>query len=162
MGNTTSQYFSSGGGAHVPAQTDLGSSLDKVLWKRVEETAALARSLIQDGKSLQDCKNILDGFSHLSEVINLRDMNGFTLLQHAIIMDRIDITEYLLQKGADINVPICGRPLHLATKLGKVAIVKLLLEYHADPDVLSCVCYPEKHFDSQMVCVPQMEHMHLA
>lgn len=163
MGNTTSQYFSSGAATHMaPSAFIIEGSLDKVLWKRIEETATIARTAILYQKNVSAVHNILDGFSHITEVINLRDMNGFTLLQHAVVVNDLDIVRYLLQQGAEVNHPVCARPLHLAAKLARIDIVHLLLEFHADPDVLSCVCYPDDHFSSQMVCVPQMDHMHLA
>ena len=162
MGNSQSQsYFNNGAASHNPSFT-VDSSLDPVLWKRIEETATLARQAILGRKNLEDVQNILDGFSHVTEVINLRDMTGFSLLQHAIIVNKCDIVRYLLQKGADVNIPTCARPLHLAAKLGRVKLVNLLLEFHADPDVMSCVCYPNEHYVSELVCVPQMDHMHLA
>ena len=161
MGNSQSQSMGSGSSSHVPSFV-VDSTLDKVLRKRIEETAALARQAILVRRNIDDLQNILDGFSHITEVINLRDMSGFSLLQHAIIVNQIDIVRYLLHQGADVNIPTCARPLHLATKLGRGDIVNLLLEFHADPDVLSCVCYPDSHFASQIVCVPQMDHMHLS
>lgn len=48
-------------------------------------------------------------------------------------------TRFLLDRGADPNVTShrWGTPLHLATRLGKVEVVKILMEAGADPTVLS-------------------------
>ncbi len=81
----------------------------------------------------------------MSEAINLRDSCGYSLLQLAIINNQPNIVKYLITQGGEINIPICGRPLHLAAKLGYVDIVRLLLQYGADPQVIGCVCYPQHH-----------------
>ncbi len=81
----------------------------------------------------------------VADVINLRDVSGYNLLQHAIIANRLAMVEYLVGQGGDLNAPICGRPLHLAAKLGYPVLVSRLLELGADSEVRSCVCYPKPH-----------------
>ena len=76
-------------------------------------------------------------------------------LQTAIIADRADIVEYLIGQGADINSPICGRPLHLAARLGLSEVLKVLLRLGADPNVTSAVCYPNSHHTDHLVYDPR-------
>ena len=70
----------------------------------------------------------------------------------AVIADRPDIVRFLIGQGADLNSPMCGRPLHLAAKLGHHRVLETLLMYGADPDVMACVCYPDPHHgDAKLV-----------
>ncbi|RDW70548.1 ankyrin repeat domain-containing protein [Aspergillus mulundensis] len=50
------------------------------------------------------------------------------------------MTRFLLDKGVDPNVTSndWGTPLHLAVRVGKVNLAKMLLEAGADPTVVSC------------------------
>lgn len=54
----------------------------------------------------------------------------------AIRSDRSDLVKLLLLRGANVNQEGCHgrRPLHEASRLGKGALVTLLLEARAQPD----------------------------
>ena len=137
--------------ANTFKSTDRSVSRQLSLASNVQEVAEKARAIIVDWKPLNCLKLLFAGFPLVSEVMNNRDGSGYTLLQHAIICRRAAVVQWLVTQGAELNSPICGRPLHLAAKLGQSDILKLLLDYNADPFVVSCVCYPEKHEEARMV-----------
>lgn len=127
------------------------SALEDDVVLQIQETTKQACILIREWRPLSELKDLLTGCPRVTEVLNCRDGSGYTLLQHAIIRQRSNIVQWLLTQGAELNSPICGRPLHLAAKLGHAEILKLLLDYNADPFVVSCVCYPNKHVDARTV-----------
>ena len=133
-------------------------SLDEQSIVQIEETAEKARDLITDWHPLCELKEMLLGCPHTAEVVNARDGAGYTLLQHAIICQRPRMVQWLVTQGAELNSPTCGRPIHLAAKLGDAEILKMLLDYNADPCVVSCVCYPEKHVDARTVYSSHGKH----
>lgn len=56
-----------------------------------------------------------------------------TPLMHAVIVESESIVEFLLDKGADMEIPTSGwTPLHKATQLRNLAIMELLLDAGAD------------------------------
>lgn len=55
------------------------------------------------------------------------------LLQEAVIQQDMDTVQKLLQAGIDPNAPIIS-PLACAVERSDQAMVRLLLDYHADPD----------------------------
>ncbi len=66
--------------------------------------------------------------------INYVSRFGFSLLHYAIMYDNIEIFNFLLEKGADINIANTNKttPLHTAVFLRKIEIVKSLIEHGAD------------------------------
>jgi len=73
-----------------------------------------------------------------SSSINTLDPNiGWTVLYKAIVYEQIEIAKYLLEKGADPNVPnkIGETPLHYASEIGKTEFINLLLKYNASPNI---------------------------
>jgi ankyrin repeat protein len=98
-----------------------------------------------------------------------------TALQAAVSKDRLEVTKYLVQSGADVNVPrvehlrhqrwsilfnnkgktACQTPVQLATKVNNLALLRILLENGASamacpvsilPDFEAICCYPENEF----------------
>jgi Ankyrin repeats (3 copies)/Ankyrin repeat len=72
--------------------------------------------------------------------INRKDMRGDTPLYYATVDSRIEICRYLLEKGANVNLGgmelgIENGPLWLAVRFGDTDIVRLLLQYGADPNL---------------------------
>lgn len=61
-------------------------------------------------------------------------------LQVASMHGSLEIARRLLQAGSDVNRVggIYGTVLYAACKLGKVDVVRLLLEHHADPNIQEC------------------------
>ncbi|KAK2146251.1 hypothetical protein LSH36_622g00007 [Paralvinella palmiformis] len=127
------------------------------VWENIQETQQKARRLISENQTLNELKALLHGCSNITEVINIRDMFGYNLLQYAITSNRVAVVRYLVMQGADLNLPICARPLHLAAKLGHADILQVLLECGADPDVMSCVCYPQSHILQRTMFVSDSE-----
>ena len=132
-------------------------SFSSETWDTIQNTVTQAKTIIKEWGPFYDLKCLLKNSPHVSEVINLRDDCGYTLIHHTIISNRPNMLQFLVTHGAELNSPVCARPLHLAAKLGYVEIVKILLEYDADPNVVSCVCYPEKHVASRTVYLPSGE-----
>ena len=67
--------------------------------------------------------------------VNERDEENVTLLHWAAINNHSEITQYLLQRGADCNAvggELMSTPLHWATRQGHVGIVVILLQAGAD------------------------------
>ncbi len=67
--------------------------------------------------------------------LNKRKEGGFSLLEMAAVRRRTDMARFLLDLGARVDDRNAGRtPLHTASSTGADDFVKLLLEYHADPN----------------------------
>jgi len=62
---------------------------------------------------------------------------NFSLLRNAVLKDRLDILQLLIEKGAEINkLDASGiAPLHLACYMGNVEIVEFLLHKGANPNL---------------------------
>lgn len=65
---------------------------------------------------------------------NAKDKHGFVPIYYAVRDNFLDVSQKLLQKGADIIKPYNAdnwSPLHLASKLGYAALVKLMIAEEA-------------------------------
>ena len=132
--------------------------MDDVKWHHVDTIHKHASAIIMEGRPITDLQALLDTESIVYTVMTLRDEIGYTLLQNAIIQNRIDMVDYFIRKGADLNAPICGRPLLLAMRLGRVELVVLLLNSGADPTVSGSVCYPHQHKSSRVKFDERIQH----
>lgn len=85
-------------------------------------------------------KNYIEKGGNVDEV---RD--GNTILAYAAGGGNIELVEFLISKGAEINSPanIDGTPLHYAAREGHAEVVSLLLSKAAKPDV-----FADKHTES--------------
>lgn len=80
-----------------------------------------------------------DDSSALADIITPENMNlccmgGYTILSEAIRQDAPLCIEWLIKKGADVNMR-CGTnkpPIYLACKYGDLALFKMLLAKGAD------------------------------
>ena len=80
--------------------------------------------------------------------VNLQSYSGCTALYVAVMTKNIKIAEHLINKGADLNAQDRinrDTPLHLSVKNNDVRIVKLLLKYKANPDIIDYYCYAPLH-----------------
>lgn len=70
------------------------------------------------------------------EVVFDQDEYGFTPLIEAVIFNKMDIVEWLLEQGVDVNqTGTTGHPaLHWAIENQNLPLIKLLLEKGADPN----------------------------
>ena len=82
-------------------------------------------------------KELRAALNNNPELIEYHDFLGHTVLQKAVLANRIDICEELIELGADINEK--GRrgqfALNVACSKGHVDIAKLLLLRGADPSL---------------------------
>jgi hypothetical protein len=76
--------------------------------------------------------------------VNEMDVYGFTPLIESVIVNKIDIAEYLLQQGAYVNqTDVTGRTaLHWSVENHNLAFVKLLLHYKADANAYTFSSQP--------------------
>ncbi|KAL8559460.1 hypothetical protein ACOMHN_037124 [Nucella lapillus] len=89
---------------------------------------------------------ILDQLPRDEDVLSVVDsVDGFDVLQHAILADRKDVVLHLLLRGCCPNRYHCSPPLHLAAYLGRAGILRLLLSQGADPRARRGMCYPQPH-----------------
>ena len=100
--------------------------------------------------SLEEARNAIAAFGdHQEELVKFLNHrsgeDGFSLLHDAAVHDRLDIAQVVLQHGADVTTMKTesvnsGTPLHHAVCLGRMHIVKLLLNHasqHCDKSTLS-------------------------
>ena len=72
--------------------------------------------------------------------MNAVDSSGQSPLYLAVRMNRIEMVQELIRRGANVTCPTCDLstctetyPLHIACQQGHLAIVRLLLAHGADP-----------------------------
>ncbi|KAM0874617.1 hypothetical protein ACQ4PT_037310 [Festuca glaucescens] len=64
--------------------------------------------------------------------------SGFAALHCAATKGRAEAAQLLLSTGASVDIASCdGTPLHFAAAGGKIGVMKVLLEHHADPNKVS-------------------------
>lgn len=100
-------------------------------------------SVMRDPKTIKDKVN--KGF----DVNTKRNEDGYTLLHYAAELGNVDLTKFLITKGASLNVPMKDgtTPLAIAIGFSKNEIIKLLLEEGVDPNyVLGEKNYNRTHF----------------
>lgn len=70
-------------------------------------------------------------------LVALQDKEGMTPLHWAVFAGSLDMTDYLLVHGADVNVKnnIGETPLHLAVMLNNIKMVELLISKGANPRI---------------------------
>ncbi|XDD46598.1 ankyrin repeat domain-containing protein [Leptospira sp. WS39.C2] len=99
--------------------------------------------------AMRDPKTIKDKVNKGFDVNTKRKEDGYTLLHYAAELGNVDLTKFLIAKGASLNVPMKDGTTPLATAIGfsKNEIIKLLLEEGVDPNyVLGERNYNRTHF----------------
>lgn len=85
----------------------------------------------------QDKRKVGEILEHRPELVNGLDRNGFTALYHVCgPPGPIDMAEFLIEKGADVNAKMANSEtaLIIAVRSLQPEIVRLLLSNGADPD----------------------------
>eukprot|EP00758_Cryptobia_borreli_P018334 Tbor_TRINITY_DN6737_c0_g1::TRINITY_DN6737_c0_g1_i1::g.15365::m.15365 len=93
----------------------------------------------------------------LKTLIDVKDAEGYTPLQRALLANRIDIVQLLLEQGADVNIPIektKDTPLHIVANQMTLTEARLLIAFDANVslknnDNLTPLQVAEKAGDSQ-------------
>lgn len=111
---------------HKPSKID---KLINMLWNTSVQNLDLQNRVIPDAEIILE----LNKLENLEEV----DCQGRTLLMYAILYEREQIVNYLLNRGAKVNC--CDNmqfsPLHFAAQAGNISIIKNLLCHGADVNV---------------------------
>ena len=107
-----------------------------------ENKTPLAELLLRAESLLTDGENT---FTEIARMLikygadpNTRDINGCSLLHHAVAKGNIALVEYLLDRGADPDLrdAQAQAPLHAALKTGNLDLLDRLLDRGADPDLV--------------------------
>ncbi|XP_077410170.1 transient receptor potential cation channel subfamily A member 1b isoform X2 [Vanacampus margaritifer] len=103
---------------------DKGAQIDQ---KQHDKSTPLHLACIQG--AIEVVKMMLCSHGRVEDIINLKDGACQTPLHKATIFDHIDLAEYLISLGADVNLVDCkgNPPLLLATSCGAWRSVALLL-----------------------------------
>jgi cyclase len=103
-------------------------------------SAASPADEIQDAVRAGDLARVKALIEKDPQLVSARNPNGQTLLFDAVMSRRLDITEYLISKGADVNTRnnFDITPLHIACRgEGSIDIVRLLAEKGADVNTVA-------------------------
>lgn len=82
--------------------------------------------------------------------VNAQDISGRTPLHYAVEQNAVELTDFLIEKGAETELygrgygihdaaRVLCTPLHVAARFSYPAVVKLLLKHGADPNALDSV-----------------------
>ncbi len=88
-------------------------------------------SFLIDDEKLDELKRII-GIE--KEAVTCRDRMGRTLLMYAALRGNLDIVQYLIDNGSDVNAKDKDnwQPIHFAAQKKNLLMVKLLLDNGAD------------------------------
>ncbi|XP_032878103.1 unconventional myosin-XVI [Amblyraja radiata] len=118
-----------------------GTETSFILLGHLEDNGVDVNSLLQikmqrPSKMLEDVRNLVACKGNVDQ----KNDEGVTLLHMACASGYMDVSTVLLGNRADPDVydNCFWTPLHLAAKYGQIAIVKLLLIHHANPNLLNC------------------------
>ncbi|XP_028831479.1 transient receptor potential cation channel subfamily A member 1a [Denticeps clupeoides] len=104
----------------------------KIIKQQCDKSTALHCACIQG--ATEAVKVMLSAFDNVNDIINIADGADQTPLHKAALFDHNDLAEFLLSKGANINIIDCKgqSPLLLATSCGAWKTVSLLLSQGCD------------------------------
>ncbi|XP_064628438.1 uncharacterized protein LOC135488010 [Lineus longissimus] len=103
---------------------------------------------------LREFKLNLDSCPKNEDLSDIAGDTGYNVLQYCIIKNQISGVRVILERGWDLNIGGCSKPLHLASKLGYGQIVEDLLLAGAKADIQSSVCYPDSHTPANCGSLP--------
>ncbi|TGL65379.1 ankyrin repeat domain-containing protein [Leptospira jelokensis] len=109
---------------------------------------------------MRDPKTIKEKVNKGFDVNTKRSEDGYTLLHYAAELGNVDLTKFLIAKGASLNVPMKdgNTPLAIAISFSKNEIIRLLLEQGVDPNyALGEKNYNRTHFHYFMTKVRKFD-----
>ncbi|KAF7488086.1 Palmitoyltransferase ZDHHC17 [Sarcoptes scabiei] len=98
---------------------------------------------------IENCQKILESGKFN---INQRDQENVSLLHWAAINNRIELVEYFIEKGAEIDAiggDLRSTPLHWATRQGHLHMIVKLIKHGADPSIMDGDGYNSLHLAAQ-------------
>ncbi|MDH4270385.1 MAG: ankyrin repeat domain-containing protein [Candidatus Aminicenantes bacterium] len=103
-------------------------------------TTVMQAQEIFDAVKKNDMAKVKELIEKDSRQIQAKDQQGYSLLNHACNLGYIEIINFLIDKGADINL-LAGRfdltPLMECARTGKLEVAKLLVEKGADVQIIN-------------------------
>lgn len=115
-----------------------------------DKTVALT---IFEASATGKLNNIIRLLARDPQLVNTYSEDGFQPLGLACFFGHFEATEYLIKAGAPINSPsrngLKAAPIQSAAAAGHAKIVKMLLEYRADPNVREQGGYTPLHAAAQ-------------
>ncbi|TGM01956.1 ankyrin repeat domain-containing protein [Leptospira jelokensis] len=109
---------------------------------------------------MRDPKTIKEKVNKGFDVNTKRSEDGYTLLHYAAELGNVDLTKFLIAKGASLNVPMKdgNTPLAIAISFSKNEIIRILLEQGVDPNyALGEKNYNRTHFHYFMTKVRKFD-----
>ena len=107
-----------------------------------------------DLSQMRDPKTIKEKVNKGYDVNAKRSVDGYNLLHYAAELGNVDLTKFLLSKGANANEAMIRGNTPLSTAIGfdKTEIIKILLEAGVDPNYqLGESDYKRSHFHYYMI-----------
>jgi len=96
-------------------------------------------------------KQVATSYLLNEQILHRGDAGGWTALHHAVSRRKIDVVQFILLEGCDVNIPnkfFLRTPLHLAVQRRDREMIRVLLQFGADwsrcdKDGKSCLSYAD-------------------
>ncbi|XP_046553693.1 LOW QUALITY PROTEIN: uncharacterized protein LOC124263169 [Haliotis rubra] len=99
-----------------------------------------------DSRTLKQVHSLIESLPEDEDLLCVVDpVDGFDILQHAVIKRLKGLVMLLLWKQHCPNRYSCSPPLHIAAFLGHISIIEILLKSGEAPADVVGMCYPDSH-----------------